>query len=756
MAADGTVTGNGTKWQSSLSLIRPGATIMFLSSPIQMAVVNKVVSDTEIKAITTKGAVVASSDYAILLSDSLTVDGLAQDVAETLRYYQSQETVIADAVEFFKTFDFESLQNLANQIKADSEAAGASATAAAASETAAKTSETNAKASQVAAETAIDQVQQIINNAGEQSTLVVLAQPTGAGKSGLLQGGTVQDALIYLTPEMFGAVGDGVTYDDAALQSAVNIPNKTVVLNGTYRTTTTIVPAEGVSIIGRGKIVNESTQSFTWSRSSRSSQYPAIMVNKKNVYISGITIESTYESVQAAPGGDNLTIFFVTCGGASLTSRSKSSALVFFYVSNVKVSWCDVGFTGNLATWDGTDIQTGACDGIDFGGVRGIDIAHTYCHDVGCNGINWYGASDVTIDHCHQKMCGQSGIQPGPHPDYSGVTITSNFAEYCCADAIDVRYTGSSAVDIDLTMTNCRSNWIGMLYGDVNYISDDGSGICTLAYVSNFNISNCNSKNASGAILWIDGCSDGVLDNIIGKSNYTRTGVGFFRSCSRIKTSNLDIVVKGSALWFGGSITLTDVSFGGVNHIESLDGFALLMPNNNLVRFSLNNATLIGYKTCNIIFKTVNVEIITKGTEEVGAYLGAANIRHDNFKVSGTTTGYLVHVGVGNGVVIDKATLINDGAGATICLDSSFGFILSKSTVWNTGTGGGDAMKITGSQNGSVLDKNDIYSASGRWMNSTAESHTKLITDNQRENGAVAAYWASITNVENVLTTQRT
>ncbi|QFQ33383.1 tail fiber protein [Klebsiella phage KL] len=157
MAADGTVTGTGTKWQSSLSLIRPGATIMFLSSPIQMAVVNKVVSDTEIKAITTKGAVVASTDYAILLSDSLTVDGLAQDVAETLRYYQSQETVIADAVEFFKNLDFDSLQNLANQVKQDSESAGASATAAAASESAAKTSETNSKASEQAALTARQQ-----------------------------------------------------------------------------------------------------------------------------------------------------------------------------------------------------------------------------------------------------------------------------------------------------------------------------------------------------------------------------------------------------------------------------------------------------------------------------------------------------------------------------------------------------------------------------------------------------------------------
>ena len=191
MAADGTVTGTGTKWQSSLSLIRPGATIMFLSSPIQIAVVNKVVSDTEIKAITTNGAVVASTDYAILLSDSLTVDGLAQDVAETLRYYQSQETVIADAVEFFKNFDFDSLQNLANQIKADSEAAGASATAAASSasaaaysESAAKSSETAAKASETEAKAAMNQTQQIINDAGEQSTLVALAQPDGFEKIG--------------------------------------------------------------------------------------------------------------------------------------------------------------------------------------------------------------------------------------------------------------------------------------------------------------------------------------------------------------------------------------------------------------------------------------------------------------------------------------------------------------------------------------------------------------------------------------------
>lgn len=174
MAADGTVTGTGTKWQSSLSLIRPGATIMFLSSPIQMAVVNKVVSDTEIKAITTNGAVVASTDYAILLSDSLTVDGLAQDVAETLRYYQSQETIIAESIEFFKEFDFEALKTLADQVKADAESSATNAAAAAASQEAAKTSESNSKASETAAnasktdaQTAKNQTQKLYNQTAD-------------------------------------------------------------------------------------------------------------------------------------------------------------------------------------------------------------------------------------------------------------------------------------------------------------------------------------------------------------------------------------------------------------------------------------------------------------------------------------------------------------------------------------------------------------------------------------------------------------
>ena len=121
MDAQGYITGYETKWREQLTLIRPGATIFFIDAPFQAAVISEVISDTQIRAITTGGAEIGRSNYIILLHDSITVDGLAQDIAETLRYYQSQETQIEEALEFFKNFDLKQLQDLTNQVKGDAE-----------------------------------------------------------------------------------------------------------------------------------------------------------------------------------------------------------------------------------------------------------------------------------------------------------------------------------------------------------------------------------------------------------------------------------------------------------------------------------------------------------------------------------------------------------------------------------------------------------------------------------------------------------
>lgn len=171
LAADGTVTGYGTNWKDQLALVRIGATIVFLNGNAIGAIgtVSAIVSETQLQTIQSDGAVVARGKYFILLHDSLTVDGLAQNVAETLRYYQSSETEIADALDYFRTFDWDKFEKIAKDVKTNAasakvsetnaktsetnakgseNAAAASKTAAAASQTAAKTSETNAKTSE--------------------------------------------------------------------------------------------------------------------------------------------------------------------------------------------------------------------------------------------------------------------------------------------------------------------------------------------------------------------------------------------------------------------------------------------------------------------------------------------------------------------------------------------------------------------------------------------------------------------------------
>lgn len=167
MDANGYITGYGTKWKTALTLIRPGATIVFASNPVEYATISEIVSDTSLRAITTSGRSITRVDYVILLHDSLTVDGLAQDVAETLRYYQGQETMYEHFVEFLKGFDWQRMEKLGEKAYADAKAAEASANAA-------KASETNANASKNAAAgsatTASQKATEAANSAGAAKT----------------------------------------------------------------------------------------------------------------------------------------------------------------------------------------------------------------------------------------------------------------------------------------------------------------------------------------------------------------------------------------------------------------------------------------------------------------------------------------------------------------------------------------------------------------------------------------------------------
>jgi hypothetical protein len=134
LSANGKATGTGTQWTKPLSLIRVGATVIFLSgSKPVLGTISEILSDTEMNLTSTNGEQAADGEYAILVHDSLTVEGLAQDVTETLRYYQSSETAVSDGLESVGQFVTEAKN---------------SATAAKQSEKNSKTSETNAKSSE--------------------------------------------------------------------------------------------------------------------------------------------------------------------------------------------------------------------------------------------------------------------------------------------------------------------------------------------------------------------------------------------------------------------------------------------------------------------------------------------------------------------------------------------------------------------------------------------------------------------------------
>ena len=117
LAANGEVTGVGTTWKAPLTLIRVGATIVFKTEPVKIYTISEIISDTQINVYNPNSETVpAGTGYAILAHDGITVQGLAQDVAETLRYYQSRETEVADAVDAFNNFDSADFESKVSQV----------------------------------------------------------------------------------------------------------------------------------------------------------------------------------------------------------------------------------------------------------------------------------------------------------------------------------------------------------------------------------------------------------------------------------------------------------------------------------------------------------------------------------------------------------------------------------------------------------------------------------------------------------------
>ena len=99
VSATGLMTGTGTNWTAANALVRVGATVVLATNPVRIYTVGSIISATSIQLSDwgSDAAITTDTGYSILLHDGLTVQGLAQDTAETLRYYRNFEQTLGDA-----------------------------------------------------------------------------------------------------------------------------------------------------------------------------------------------------------------------------------------------------------------------------------------------------------------------------------------------------------------------------------------------------------------------------------------------------------------------------------------------------------------------------------------------------------------------------------------------------------------------------------------------------------------------------------
>ncbi|ENK7102597.1 TPA: phage tail protein [Enterobacter kobei] len=82
-----TATGTGTNWTAPASLVRAGQTIIVMSNPVQLFQISSVNSATSMTVTPAASPALSGQKYGILVSDNISVDGLAQAMSQLIKEY---------------------------------------------------------------------------------------------------------------------------------------------------------------------------------------------------------------------------------------------------------------------------------------------------------------------------------------------------------------------------------------------------------------------------------------------------------------------------------------------------------------------------------------------------------------------------------------------------------------------------------------------------------------------------------------------
>lgn len=293
----------------------------------------------------------------------------------------------------------------------------------------------------------------LLPESGSASDVMLeLAKPTGAGMIGVSPSGNIQEALSWVTPEQYGAHGDGLTDDSNALLAAIS-SGYHVWIRQKYLITVPLILESGTVIFGNGEI-NSTNQTDSVLK----------VINALNVKIDGISIK---RSLVANPG-DADTAANILISNSQKVRINLISSTISSVGSCVLITdgSSDVNVTGCLVTTDGSfdpsELQTSST----VASPNGIFIADS------SRDILVFGNTCEVIGH-GVMIQNVSGLTP-----IFNITISNNNIRKCSSYGIMSYRLSESIYNVNIT-DNTIEDIYGTYYNTATPVTPytHGSGI---------------------------------------------------------------------------------------------------------------------------------------------------------------------------------------------------------------------------------------------------------------------------------------
>jgi hypothetical protein len=417
---------------------------------------------------------------------------------------------------------------------------------------------TNNLAYKFVLQTSVNVTVQTLDNIGGGVDGATLAGSGGSALVGFIQAGsgavlrTAQSKMRdVISVKDFGAVGDGVTDDTAAIQAALDAcpsGGQVELNNGVYAITAQLtVPISSITLDGRGATIK--------AKNNTSFEYMLLAQNLSSIVVKNVTFDANKANRVSGQNVRFMGAAFLTCSDSAFINCTAKNCLGYNSIPGV----------GLAAAGQSVRCRFEGCSLIDCGGNSGTDAA---------DGIFTSGNSNV-ISNCISSNCTDTAFVIESSNDSiitgcasygsaSAAAISNASSDTKYANVIDgltvINWKASNTGGIGITVpTATVGNLIGTIVSNVTMYAELGGGFGVGAAI---NVRSVGSGKPIGTT--ISGCrilnatTQGIL--VLGEQT-TIVGchvAGTTDACIQFNTGSISNNVVGNTL-LGGAFGISAI-----------------------------------------------------------------------------------------------------------------------------------------------------------------------------------------------------